>query len=114
MNDHLEQLSEDGVESVVVVPIGFISDHMEVIYDLDTEAAETAERLGLRFRRVDTPAPQPAFVEMVRELLLERAAAERGEDSDRPALGDFGPSHDRCPVGCCANQRADLPTIGGA
>jgi ferrochelatase len=113
VNDHLEQLAEDGTESVLVVPIGFISDHMEVIYDLDTEAAETAERLGLRFRRIDTPAPQPAFVQMVRELLLERAAVERGEDVERSALGELGPSHDRCPVGCCANQRADLPTIGG-
>ncbi len=112
INDHLEALAAEGTESVVVVPIGFISDHMEVIYDLDTEASETAEKLGLRFARVDTPAPHPAFVSMVRELLLERAATERGELSLHPALGAFGPSHDLCPVGCCANPNADLPTVG--
>src|SRR5690606_30923053 len=54
INDHLARLRDDGVESVVVVPIGFISDHMEVIYDLDTEGQATADRLGLRYVRADT------------------------------------------------------------
>ncbi|MBC7631866.1 ferrochelatase, partial [Aeromicrobium sp.] len=84
INDHLRELHGSGVSSVVVVPIGFVSDHMEVIYDLDTEAKETADELGLVFQRVDTPGSHPAFVEMVRELLLERAAVERGEQVERP------------------------------
>ena len=112
INDHLRELAEQGVSSVVVVPIGFISDHMEVIFDLDTEASATAEELGLRFDRVDTPGAAPGFVAMVRELLVERAAVERGGDPDRVALGDFGPWRDLCPADCCTNPRADLPTIG--
>jgi ferrochelatase len=111
INDHLRELHESGVESVVVVPIGFVSDHMEVIYDLDTEAMATAKELGMRFDRVDTPGSHPAFVAMVRELVLERAAIERGEQVDRSVLGAMGPSHDVCPVDCCLNPRNALPTI---
>ncbi len=111
INDHLEELADAGVTSVAVVPIGFISDHMEVIYDLDTEAAQTADRLGLGFVRVPTPGVHPGFVELVRELVLERAAAERGEDPDRPSCGDLGAWPDHCPAGCCVNARADLPVL---
>ncbi|MBD8606570.1 ferrochelatase [Aeromicrobium sp. CFBP 8757] len=114
VNDHLTALKESGVESVVVVPIGFVSDHMEVIYDLDTEASQTAEELGLRFVRAATPGAHPDFVAMVRELLLERAAVERGEDVDRPALGELPRSHDLCPTDCCLNPRSTLPTVGSA
>ena len=64
---------------VAVVPIGFVSDHMEVIYDLDTEAAATAEKLGLPMARAATPGTDERFVTMLRELVVERAAAERGE-----------------------------------
>jgi ferrochelatase len=94
-----------------VVPIGFVSDHMEVIYDLDTEAAATAKQLGLRYDRVDTPSEHPSFVAMIRELLLERAAAERGERPDRVTVGTLAPNPDVCPVDCCANLRAPLPTV---
>jgi ferrochelatase len=111
INDRLRELHESGVSSVVVVPIGFISDHMEVIYDLDTEARLTAEELGLAYERVDTPGTHPDFVAMVRELVLERAAVERGERVERCSLGDLGPSHDVCPVDCCLNPRAVLPTV---
>ncbi|MRK02070.1 ferrochelatase [Aeromicrobium sp. S22] len=113
VNDHLEELHANGVESVVVVPIGFISDHMEVIYDLDTEARATAERLGLQYDRVDTPGAHPEFVAMVRDLLVERAAVERGETVERKACGELPASHDVCPADCCLNPRASLPTIGG-
>lgn len=113
INDHLRQLHTDGVESVVVVPIGFISDHMEVIYDLDTAGRATADELGLRYGRVDTPGAHPDFVTMVRELLVERAAVERGEQVVRPALGNLAPSHDVCPIDCCLNPRAALPTVCG-
>ena len=111
INDRLTELHGEGVTSVIVVPIGFISDHMEVIYDLDTEAKETADELGLRYHRVATPGAHPSFVAMIRELLLERAAAERGEPVERTALGDWGPSHDVCPIDCCLNPRSALPTI---
>ena len=111
INDQLRVLHADGVESVIVVPIGFISDHMEVIYDLDTEGKATADDLGLRYRRVDTPGAHPDFVAMVRDLLIERAAVERGETVTRSSLGPLGPSHDVCAVDCCVNPRSALPTI---
>lgn len=114
INDHLAELKAEGVESVVVVPIGFVSDHMEVIYDLDTEAKATAAELGLQYVRADTPGAHPEFVAMVRELLLERAAVERGEAVTRPALGDLPPSHDLCPIDCCVNPRSSLPVMGSA
>jgi len=111
INEHLRDLYSSGVRSVVVVPIGFISDHMEVIYDLDVEAKATADELGVRFERVDTPGTHPAFVAMVRDLVLERAAIDRGEVADRAALGELGASHDVCPQDCCLNPRSPLPTI---
>ncbi|WP_456696119.1 ferrochelatase [Aeromicrobium sp. P5_D10] len=111
INDQLRALHADGVESVIVVPIGFISDHMEVIYDLDTEGKATADDLGLRYRRVDTPGAHPDFVAMVRDLLIERAAVERGETITRSSLGPLGASHDVCAVDCCVNPRSALPTI---
>lgn len=113
VNDHLEQLAADGVRGVVVVPIGFISDHMEVVYDLDTEAKATAEKLGLGFVRAATAGVDPRFVAMVRDLLLERAAAERGEEVARAAVGVLAPSWDVCPKGCCANPRGARPALCG-
>ena len=87
VNDHLRALRTGGAEAVVVVPIGFVSDHMEVLYDLDTEAAATAEDVGLAFVRADTAGLDPRFVSMVRDLLLERAAVERGEQVERATTG---------------------------
>lgn len=111
VNDHLEELASRGVGGVVLVPIGFVADHMEVVYDLDTEAKETAERLGLRFARAASPNADPRYAGMVRELLLERAAAERGESPTRPALGDLGPKADTCAIDCCVNPRSQRPVI---
>ena len=111
INDHLRELHEAGTRSVALVPIGFVSDHMEVIFDLDTEAAATAAELGMQFARVSTPGSHPDFVAMIRELVLERAAAERGEQVERCALGTLGAQPDVCPIDCCANPRADLQTI---
>jgi len=113
VNDHLEKLAGDGVGSVVLVPIGFVSDHMEVVYDLDTEALATARRLGLDAMRVPTPGTDPRFVAMVRDLLAERAAVERGEQTDRVAVGGDPPCWDLCPTGCCPNPRGDRPAVGG-
>lgn len=111
ISDHLRELSTEGVESVVVVPIGFVSDHMEVVFDLDTEAAETAAELGMAFQRVATPGTHPAFVSMVRDLLLERAAVDRGEAVERSVTGRCDPNPDRCADDCCPNLRLSLPAI---
>jgi ferrochelatase len=113
INDRFEELSRDGVGAVVVVPIGFVSDHMEVIYDLDTEAAATAEKLGLQFGRAATPGVDPRFVRMARDLLLERAAGERGGHPDRPSIGSESASWDLCPAGCCANPEGARPALCG-
>ncbi|HEX6467456.1 MAG TPA: ferrochelatase [Streptosporangiaceae bacterium] len=73
--DHLDELHRSGVSAAAIVPIGFVSDHMEVKYDLDVEAAELAAKLGLRVARVPTPGTHPRFVAMVRELFLEGTGA---------------------------------------
>jgi ferrochelatase len=93
----LEEAASGGVQEVVVCPIGFISDHMEVLFDLDVEAADLCARLGVKLVRAATVGTHPRFVRMVRELVLERQSA----NSDRPCLGTLGPSHDVCPVDCC-------------
>ncbi|MEV4940391.1 ferrochelatase [Streptomyces zaomyceticus] len=111
--DHLETLHGAGAPAVVMVPIGFVSDHMEVLYDLDTEATAKAAELGLPVRRSATVGADPRFAAAVRELLLERAARERGTRAERCALGALGPSHDLCPIGCCP-ARAERPAAAGA
>ena len=114
INDHLEQLHAAGTSAVVMVPIGFVSDHMEVAYDLDTEAMATAERLGLPVARAATAGVDPRFVAVVRDLLLERAAVERGEEVVPAAVGRWTACWDRCAPGCCPNPRADRPALAGA
>ncbi|MEU6621391.1 ferrochelatase [Streptomyces litmocidini] len=111
--DHLEELHGAGVPAAVMVPIGFVSDHMEVLYDLDTEATAKAAELGLPVRRSATVGADPRFAAAVRELVLERAARERGSTAERCALGALGPSHDLCPIGCCP-ARAERPAAAGA
>jgi protoporphyrin/coproporphyrin ferrochelatase len=113
VNDRIEELAEQGVGGVVVVPIGFVSDHMEVIYDLDTEARATAEKVGVELARAATAGLDPRFVAMVRDLLLERVAVERGEEVRRASVGALSPSWDRCPVGCCPNPRGERPALCG-
>ena len=101
VNDHLATLADRGVTAVVVSPVGFVSDHIEVLWDLDEEAAATAGKLGLGFARAATVGTDPRFVTMVRRLVTERL----DPGADRLALGSLGPSHDRCPVGCCPAPR---------
>lgn len=113
VNDHLRALRDRGVPGVVMVPVGFVSDHMEVIYDLDTEAMATAEEIGLPTRRAATAGVDPRFVSAVRDLLLERAAVERGDERERAAVGSMDALWDRCPVGCCPNPRGDRPALCG-
>jgi protoporphyrin/coproporphyrin ferrochelatase len=110
VNDHLRDLHATGSPGAVVVPVGFVSDHMEVIYDLDVEAAETAASLGLPFARAATVGTDARFVAMIRELVLER------HDGWEPrALGTRGPSWDECPVDCCFTPgQTAHPTVAGA
>jgi ferrochelatase len=96
--DYLERLHEAGTAAAIVVPIGFVSDHMEVVYDLDVEAADRAVKLGMTLSRAATAGTHPRFVGMVRELVLERA----GRSTDRPALGTLGAAPDTCDAPCCA------------
>ncbi|MEV4725811.1 ferrochelatase [Micromonospora humida] len=98
VNDHLTALAGQGVTGVVVSPIGFVSDHLEVVWDLDTEASETAKQLGLDFVRAGTPGTDPRFVAMVRELVAERTAP--GGPATRRRLGEL-PMWDTCPTPCC-------------
>ena len=96
VNDHLRTLSGEGVRAVVVTPSGFVSDHVEVRWDLDEEARATAASLELAYVRAATPGTHPAFVAAIRELVAERltGAAPR-------FLGDLGLCGVDCPVGCC-------------
>lgn len=97
---HLDALAREGVRDVVVSPIGFVSDHLEVLYDLDTEAQDRARALGLRLVRVPTVSNHPGYVEMVRELVVERI--------EGPARATVGPSPawpDVCAAGCCPRAR---------
>ena len=115
----ITELGSEGVPAVAVVPIGFVSDHMEVVYDLDTEAREAAEASGIAFVRAATAGVDPRFVVMVRELVLERAAAERALAAGEPApprvaLGPLEASWDHCPPGCCANARGPRPALCGS
>jgi ferrochelatase len=97
VSDHLRELQAGRATDVVVAPIGFVSDHMEIIYDLDTEARALCQELGLNMVRAATAGTHPAFVEMIRELIMERIDPA----SPRRSLGTDGPRADLCSPGCC-------------
>jgi ferrochelatase len=101
IGDHLRVLASEGITDVIVVPIGFVSDHVEVKWDLDVEASGVAAELGLGFARTPTPGTDPRFVTMVRELVRERLDL----GCARRALSPLGPSWDVCAVGCCPAPR---------
>jgi protoporphyrin/coproporphyrin ferrochelatase len=124
VNDHLaalakgtlangEPLREGPPAAVVVVPVGFVSDHMEVVHDLDVEAAQTAASLGLPFARAKAPGPTPRFAQMVRELVAERVSG-----AEPLALGSFGPRAypvggvGSCPSDCCRYTQQRPPVTG--
>ena len=114
VNDRLTELAESGEQAVVAVPIGFVSDHMEVVFDLDTEAAATARDLGLPFARAATAGTHPAFVSGLVDLLDERAAVARGEQVSEPVVGGGDVGRYACPAGCCPNLREpDRPAMCG-
>jgi ferrochelatase len=107
VNDHLRALAAAGTTGVVVSPVGFISDHLEVVWDLDHEAADTAKQLGLDFARAATPGDDPRFIGMIRELVAERL----DPPTVRAALGAI-PTWDFCDVGCCPAGRPRPATTG--
>ena len=96
INDHLVALATSGVTEVTLVPLGFVSDHMEVQFDLDHQAAQTAADAGIDLRRAPTVGTHPAFVGGLRQLIEEKTAGG-------PVLwvGDAGPWPDPCPEGHC-------------
>jgi protoporphyrin/coproporphyrin ferrochelatase len=96
--DHLKDLQRRGVKEVMIHPVGFLSDHMEVMYDLDEEARQLCDAIGLTMVRSQTVGTHPRFVAMLRELILERIKWHEG--INRRAVGD-GPGHDVCPETCC-------------
>ena len=95
--EYLEKISDLGVRNVVVAPIGFISDHMEVVYDLDIEAKDLAIELGITLVRAGTVGTHPVFVRMIRELIEERVTP----GSPRLAIGRYETNHDVCGEHCC-------------
>jgi ferrochelatase len=98
-----------GQTRLVIAPIGFISDHMEVLYDLDTEAADLCKELGVTMARAATVGTAPEFVAMVRDLIAERAL----HLPERAAIGRLPANHDVCPLDCCpAPQRPQMPAGG--
>ncbi|HEY9521618.1 MAG TPA: ferrochelatase, partial [Thermopolyspora sp.] len=112
INAAIEKLAAAGTKAVVIVPLGFVSDHMEVKWDLDTEAAETARVHGVVAVRVPTPGAHPAFVAGLIDLVLERVNGT--PVAERPALTDIGPWYDVCRPGCCENVRLGFkPALAG-
>ncbi len=107
--DRIRELhADDGLQDLVVLPIGFVSDHMEVLFDIDTEAKELCDELGVHLYRAATVGTHPRFVQMVRELVEERMA----DSPVRLALGEMGPSHDVCPTDCCLYTPTRPPMAG--
>ncbi|WP_421075061.1 ferrochelatase [Microbacterium sp. SA156] len=110
--DRIAELPAEGVEAVAIVPVGFLSDHMEVMWDLDEEALQAAADAGLRAVRTPTPGADPRFVAGVVDLVEERMAATPREE--RPAATPLGPWFDVCRPGCCENVRAGFhPAAAG-
>jgi ferrochelatase len=108
IGDALRSLATTGTRDAVVVPIGFLSDHLEVLYDLDTEARAIAEQLGINLVRAETVGQHPRFVAMIRELIEERLSGT----AERPALGVLGPCPNVCPADCCPRPAAGQPRGG--
>jgi len=110
--DAIGALDRDAVDAIVIVPLGFVSDHMEVMWDLDTEASEAAEQRGFRVVRTPTPGVDPAFVSGLIDLVQERMNGV--DEVDRPALTELGPWFDVCQPACCENVRAGFkPAVAG-
>ncbi|WDQ18324.1 ferrochelatase [Rhodopirellula sp. P2] len=96
------------LDSLVILPIGFVSDHMEVLFDLDEEAVQLCQQRGIKMARASSVGTHPDFVEMICGLVQERL----GVSSEKPALGDLGAWHDVCPQDCC-QYTPRRPLVGG-
>ena len=95
--DYLRDVKAVGATDVVISPVGFVSDHVEVLYDLDVEAMEVGREIGLNVVRAGTAGTHPAYVSMIRELIEERL----DESAEKRVVGRFGPNPDVCPNNCC-------------
>jgi len=106
VKDAMTELHEAGHDHVIIAPIGFISDHIEILFDLDEECVQLAAELGMSMQRAGTVGTHPRFVTMIRKLIQERLDPA----APREAIGQFGPNWDVCPVNCCpAPQRPPRP-----
>ncbi len=115
VNEAIEAVAADGARGVVIVPLGFVSDHMEVLWDLDEEAMTTAREARLVAVRVPTPGVHPEYVAGLVDLVSERLAGPDGAAlcGTRPALTPLGPWYDVCRAGCCPNPRVAKPALSG-
>ncbi|WP_427870220.1 ferrochelatase [Leucobacter luti] len=116
VNDHIAELAARGVTKIVIAPIGFISDHMEVAFDLDIEALETASEHGIQAVRAGTASVRPAFIAGLVDLVLERAARERGETPSARTAGALGALPDVAPPGSCRMRHGEvtgIPVLAG-
>jgi len=112
INDAIAELPAKGVRAVVIVPLGFVSDHMEVMWDLDNEALESCAENGLYGVRTPTPGVDPAYVSGLIDLVLERVNGTPTEE--RASVTDIGPWYDVCRPGCCENVRLGFkPALAG-
>ncbi len=103
--DRIRELASEGVEAVVVVPLGFVSDHMEVLFDLDTEAKDLCGKLGVIYQRAPAVGVHPEFITMLVELIEERLS----DSSHRAHIGHLPALHDVCPENCCLYPRPARP-----
>lgn len=116
VNDRIDELASAGVRKIVIAPIGFVSDHMEVAFDLDVEAMETAAARGVTAARAATVGVSEPFVSGLVDLVLERAARERGESPASPTTGELGAFPDVAPPGSCRMRHGEvtgIPVIAG-
>ncbi|MGV1035935.1 MAG: ferrochelatase [Candidatus Nanopelagicales bacterium] len=112
VGDYLVELKEQAAQGAVMIPIGFASDHMEVMWDLDTQAMQQAREVALPCVRAATVGTDPRFVHALVDLVAERVRQTPADD--RVALGPWGPAPDVCPVGCCPNNKGERPALCGA
>ncbi|WP_146399211.1 ferrochelatase [Planctomycetes bacterium CA13] len=104
--DSIESMDKASkLDSLIIVPIGFISDHMEVLFDLDHEASDVCKARNIKMARAATAGTAPKFVTMIRQLVEERL----NPSAEKPALGNLGPWHDVCPVDCCLYNPPQRP-----
>lgn len=103
--DHIQSLHDNGHhDDLIIMPLGFVSDHMEVMFDLDTEAKDLCDSLSLNMVRAGSVGTHPSFVAMIRELVLERT-----NGTEKRAIGNMPANWDVCPKDCCGGPRPARP-----